>query len=129
MIARDHEFETRRELEEILAHKARLDLVAAGENLDSAPPSFLGFACAGEARAAQASQLSRVAVVVARREGLNLRRLLAIAEKAGDGRQEHAFAVGARAVEEHQRMLARHAGERIAEDAPKVGSQLGRRRP
>ena len=53
----DHQLELRQVIEEVLAHEARRDLVAAGQRLDlgfGPAPTFLGLGGGDEPRAAQA---------------------------------------------------------------------------
>ena len=65
VVARDQELELRLELEEVLAHEAGFDALAACEGLDPAfgpAPALLGLARGDEPRAAQAGELGRVPV-------------------------------------------------------------------
>ncbi len=97
--------------------KRRARSVAAGERLDlgfGPAPALLGLGGGDEARAAQVGKLGRVPVGVRGGEGLDRRGAVIVAEDAGDGIDEGAFAVGAAAVQEEQRMLAGHAGQRVA---------------
>jgi len=64
VIAGDQELELRRILEEVLAHKSRADLVAAGQCLDlglGPAPTFLGFHRSDEAGAAQSGNKETIA--------------------------------------------------------------------
>jgi hypothetical protein len=65
MVAGDDQLKRGPILEEILAHEAGRNRVAAGELLDSrlGPAATLfSFGCGDEARAAQAGQISRVTI-------------------------------------------------------------------
>ena len=55
------------------------------------------------------------------RQGLGAGRGLVIAHHPGDGLQKNALAVGARAVQEKQRVLVRVPGEPVSDDAGEVG--------
>ena len=83
MIAGDDQLERGPVLEEILAHETGRDGVAAGELLDPrfGPASaLLGFGRGDEAGAAEAGEVGRVTIAVARREGLDRRCLVVVAE-------------------------------------------------
>ena len=64
-------------------------------------------------------------IAVAGDKGLDRRGAVIFAQNPGDGRKQHALAVGARAISEEQRMLAGDAGEGVAEYALKVGYERG----
>ena len=61
-----------------------------------------------------------MAIGLARGEHLYRRRSMIRADRAGDGVEECALAVGAGAVEEKQRMLLDRAGDAITDDALQV---------
>jgi hypothetical protein len=87
VVAGDEEFELRRVVEEVLAHEPRRDDVATGQPLDARfrpAASLLGFGRGYKARAAEARQVGRMAIAVARCECLNWRSAVIIAQDARD---------------------------------------------
>ena len=98
VVAADHQLELRQIVEEILAHEARRNLVAAGQRLDlgfGPAPTFLGLGGGDQASAAQAGEVGRVPIAEGGGEGLDRRGAVIVAEDAGDGVDEGALAVGA----------------------------------
>ena len=84
MVAGEQQFELRHELEEILTHESRRDLVTPGERFDFAfiPPStFFGLDGCHETRAPQASQIRRMPVLCGRDECLDGCRPVTLTQK------------------------------------------------
>ena len=87
VVAGDDELELRHELEEVLAHEAGGDLVAAGQRLELAlgpAPALLGLDRGDQARAAQARHVGRVPFAGRRHEHVHRRDGRVVAE---DGRR------------------------------------------
>ena len=87
MVAGDDQFECGPILEEVLAHEAGRNGVAAGELLDpefGPATAFFGFGRGDEAGAAEAGEVGRMAIAVARREGLDRGRLVIVAKYPSD---------------------------------------------
>ena len=89
VVARDDEFERGPVLEEILAHEARGDGIAASELLNPAfrpASSFLRFGRGDEPCAAETGEIGRMAIGVACGEGLDRSGLMVVAEQPGNCR-------------------------------------------
>ena len=117
VIAGDEQLELRAVGEEVLAHEAGADRVAAGECLDAGfrpVTAFLGFLGRHQPGAAQCGEVGGVPIVLRGGEGLHAGDRRVAAQQAGESVEEHALAVASGAVEEEQRMLFGDAGERIA---------------
>jgi hypothetical protein len=76
-------------------------------------------------RAAEARQVGRMAIAVARCECLNWRSAVIIAQDARDGRQQDRLAIRAHAMSEEKHVLASKPGQGVAERAAQVGDQRG----
>ena len=126
VVACHKELELREELEEVLAHEARRDLVATGEVLElGLGPAFalFGFDGRNEARAAQSRHIGRVPVGARFHEGVHRRVGRVITQDGGQGVDEHRLAVRACAVKEEQRVLLRRPGQRVTDHPLQVGLQ------
>jgi hypothetical protein len=123
VIADDHELELGVELEEVLAHIAALEAIAAGEFLKlSLGPGLADFDFAGdgEAAAAQAGDLCRVAFGVRDHEHIGADGQGVAMPNTEHGINEHGLTVSAAAVEEEHGVFFDRAGEAIAGDALEV---------
>jgi hypothetical protein len=128
VVARDEQLEGRGKLEKILPHEPRRDRVAARQLFDASlgpAPALFGFSGCNEARAAKAGEVRRVAVAVARSEGLNRRSFVIVAEQACRRRQQDRLAVRAGPVREEQGMFLREPSQCVANRTLKVGDKLG----
>ena len=124
----DEQLEGRHEVEKVLPHEARGDLVAAGERLDLGlvpPPASLRFLRHHQPRAAQLGQIGRVVFDLAGDECRHVGHGRVVAEYLGDGVDEGRLAVGPGAVRKHENMLAGEAGAAISEVALQKPLQLG----
>ena len=128
VVAGDDQLELRDELEEVLAHEAGGDLVAAGQRLEPAlgpAPALFGLDRGHEPRAAQACHVGRVPLALGRHEGVHGCVGGVVTKDRGDGVDEDRFAVGAGAVEKKQSVLDSNAGERVADHPGEVSLELG----
>src|SRR5262245_56908182 len=103
MVAGDKEFEGGFEVEEVLPHEARGDLVAAGECFDFGfvpAPALLRLLRHDEPRAAQLGEIGWVTLATGGNESAHIGDRGVIAEYRRDGIDKGRFAVGAGAVSE-----------------------------
>ena len=129
MIAGNDEVQPRPIFEEVLAHEAGRDDIAAGELFDAAfgpAAALFGLDGCDEACAAQAGKVGRVALGAAGDECLDRRGARTIcADNSRDSREQDALTISACAISEEKRVFTSIAGQSIAEHPPDIGDQFG----
>ena len=128
LVVADHDqLECRHVGEEIVPHEAGGDRIAASQRLDACLgpcAAFLGLARGHKPCAGQHREIGRVLVAGRGRERFHRRRDGIVLQDRRDGVEKHRLAVAAGAVDEHQRVLARDAGQAIAAPLLQKADQL-----